>query len=363
MARMSLVWILSLCAIVPLGCGRKGGDAATASGAGEGSAAVVPPSAATPTAAADEPAGAAERPRADIPGFVRPVGPVATVNGRPIPAARFNDDFDRLVGTGARIPAGRIRRIAQNILDKLIDNELREQAIREAKIELTEAEFESAYAEYTNRYIGRDGRFDERQFRAHLERSRLTVDGLKAQIREQRLHRKLVERTGNLRISDADLKAFYDKNPAAWGEPESRDVRPIMVRIQGGGDEPSVQAALEKANEAWQALRKGGDFEQISKEYSDMPLSPVHLTRSSPEQEMVKAAFALKVGEVSKPIRTKWGWYVLRLIEKNDQRVRGFDEVRDEIAKTMRARKFYLEDRRIVQLLRKKAAINETLPF
>ena len=53
----------------------------------------------------------------------------------------------------------------------------------------------------------------------------------------------------------------------------------------------------------------------------------------------------------------------MRLVEKNDQRVRPFAEVEAEIRKTLRARKFYLEDRRIVQELRSAAEIEEKLPF
>ena len=64
-------------------------------------------------------------------------------------------------------------------------------------------------------------------------------------------------------------------------------------------------------------------------------LAPIHLTRSSSEQDLARAAFSLKVGEISKPIQTRWGWYVLRLVEKNDQRVRSYDEVNDEIRKTL----------------------------
>jgi len=299
----------------------------------------------------------------NLPGFVRPTGPVATVNGRAIAASQFNVEFDRLIGTGARVPRDRLKHIARNILSKLVERELRHQAIVKENITLTEAEFTAAYEAYRSRFSDADGRFNEAQFKANLERSRMTLDQLETQIREQRLARKLVDKIGKLDVSNEEGKRFYDNNPSAWIENESRDARPIMLRV--GPEAPAAikEAARTKAQKAYGELSKGEDFERVSKSVSGTVLAPIHLTRNSSEQELARAAFKLKVGEISKPIQTRWGWYVLRLVEKNDQRVRSFEEVSEEIRKTLRARKFYLEDRRIVQELRAAAEVEEKLPF
>ncbi len=299
----------------------------------------------------------------NLPGFVRPSGPVATVNGMNIEADRFNAGFDRLVGSGARIPRDRMKRIARNILGKLIDNELRRQSIVREGVSLTEHEFETAYGEYTSRFLDSDGRFNESRFSANLKRSGMTRAQLKAQIREQRRARKLVEKIGNVEVSPDEARQYYGNNPSAWIESESRDVRPIMIPVAPEADSKEQAEAESKAQAAHDALSRGGDFEQISLRFQDRPLAPIHLTRNSHEQTLARHAFALKVGEVSTPIKTRWGWYVIRLIEKNDQRTRPYPEVREEIYKTMRARKFYLEDQRIVRELRAKAEIVEKLPF
>jgi len=325
---------------------------------------VAAPSAATGTQAEAPPAAIAVTGHPNLPGFVRPEGPVATVNGRDIPAERFNREFDKLVGTGARVPSDRLQRIARNILGKLIETELREQAIRTQNVTLTEAEFEAAYKEFTVRFEDQDGRFDEAAFLSELQRTRRTIDQLKAQIREQRLARKLVEKLGKVEVDEADLKAFYDNNPSAWVEPASRDVRPILVRVANDATADQKKTAEERAQKASAALRKGGDFEQLAREFGgDVVMAPMHLPRNSGEPELEAVAFALKVGEVSQPVRTRWGWYVLRLLEKNDQRARSFSEVREEIRRTLTARRVYLEDRRIVQELRRKAEVIEKLPF
>jgi len=299
----------------------------------------------------------------NLPGFVRPTGPVATVNGRAIAASHFNVEFDRLIGTGARVPRDRLKHIAHNILKKLVERELRHQAIVKENITLTEEEFNAAYEDYRSRFKDADGRFNANQFKANLKRSRINKEQLQTQIREQRLARKLVEKIGKLDISNAESKRFYDNNPSAWVESESRDVRPIILRVGPEAPAAEKEAARSKAQKAYEELSKGEDFERVSKQVSATVLTPIHLTRSSSEQDLARVAFKLKVGEISKPIKTRWGWYVLRLVEKNDQRVRSFGEVSAEIEKTLRARKFYLEDRRIVQDLRRAAQVEEKLPF
>jgi peptidyl-prolyl cis-trans isomerase C len=316
-----------------------------------------------PPAAATEAAGAATAVVINGNGVPRAVGPVATVNGKDIPADRFNGEFERLVGRSTKVPADRMRRIAQNVLNRLIEQELREQAIHNENITLTDAEFEDAWREFTARFRKGDGHFDEAALNAELERSHTSMEKMREQIRQQRLASKLVQKLGKVEVSEADGKAFYDNNPSAWVEAASRDLRPILIRVQPDASPDAQAKAEQKAQEASAALKKGQDFEQVAKQYSEGPMPPLHLTRASAEPELEPVAFQLKVGEVSKPIKTRWGWYVLRLIEKNDERTRPYNEVRDEIRSQLMTRRGYTEERRILQELRKKAEVVEKLPF
>lgn len=298
-----------------------------------------------------------------IEGPLRATAPVATVNGKPITADKFNVELDKLVGNGAKIPADRLRRIAHNIIAKLVEAELRDQAIAEHHIELTQAEVDDAWREFTQRFTGDDGKLDEERMKDELRHSRSSVDQVKDQLRQQRLGKKLVEKMGAVDVTEVEVKQFYDENPSAWVEPASRDVRAIVVRVGNEVPQADKDRAEKKAKEAYEALKAGGDFELLAKQYADGPQPPIHLVRNASEPELERVAFELKVGDIAPPIHTRWGWYVLRLIEKNEQRVRTLAEVRAEIRKTITARKNYLEERRIMQELRRKANVVETLPF
>lgn len=331
------------------------------------------PASQAPEAAAPAPAGTAA-PAAALPvaasptgvtpgGALRAVGSVAVVNGAEITADRFNAEFEKLAGPNARVASDRVQHMAKSVLNRLIDQTLREQAIAEQQLSLTEAEMDEAWREFAARFVDERGEIDKRRLEAELARSRTSVDAMRAQIRDQRLSRKLVERLGKIEISEADIKAFYDNNPSAWMEADSRDVRPIIVAIPPEPKPEDITKAENKAKEAREALAKGGDFETLAKTYSGSVPAPIHIVQSGGQTELEKAAFSLKVGEISQPIRTRWGFYVLRLIEKNDKRVRTFAEVRDEIRKTLIIRHSHMEERRILAELRRKAQIVEKMPF
>jgi parvulin-like peptidyl-prolyl isomerase len=308
------------------------------------------PAAATTTDAADN-------------AFVRPTGPVATVNGRDIAAEKFNSEFDRLVGTGGRIPSERLRKIARNLLNRLVDQELRAQAVRAEGLTLTDEEFDEAWREHTARWTSSEGRFDDVRFQADLARTHTTAEELRGHVRDLRLARKLVERQGKVEVKESDLRAFYDRNPSAWQQPASRMVRPVLVRVAPRATPEQVAEAEAKAREVVRALRKGEDFEQVASRHGSGALPPIQLVRGSSESELETVAFALKLGAVSEPVRTRWGFYVLRLLEKNDERVRPYAEVRAEIRRTLTVRRQYLEDRRLVQGLRQTAHIVEHAKF
>lgn len=291
------------------------------------------------------------------------MAPVATVNGKAISAELFNAELDKLIGAGAKIPADRLRRIAHNIVARLVENELRNQAIIENKITLTQAEEDEAWQQFTQRFVDDNGKLDAERMKTELRNARSSEAQVKEHLRQTALGKKLVEKLGRIDVSEPEMKAYYDDNPSHWLEAASRDVRAIVVRVGSGAGKLEKDKAQDNAKAAYEALKAGGDFELLAKQYGDGPQPPIHLLRNSGEPELEQAAFELRVGEVAPPIQTRWGWYVMRLIEKNEQRTRPYVEVRAEIRNSIAARKAYMEERRIVQELRRKADVVETLPF
>jgi parvulin-like peptidyl-prolyl isomerase len=79
-------------------------------------------------------------------------------------------------------------------------------------------------------------------------------------------------------------------------------------------------------------------------------------------KEFDEKAFAMKVGEVSDPVKTRFGWHVIRVVERKDARLRPFDEVKDSIKRSLTNRANRTARQKLIEKLRAKAKIEIYLP-
>src|SRR4051812_31726528 len=128
-------------------------------------------------------------------------------------------------------------------------------------------------------------------------------------------------------VTDADAKRFYDANPARFGTPEQRHVEQIVF--------PS----LEEAQAAAARLEKSElTFEALAKErgLSDKDIDLGLVTKSGIIDKAVgDAAFALKEGETSKPVKGLFGTMLVHVVKIEPENVKPFDQVAAEIKQTM----------------------------
>ena len=114
--------------------------------------------------------------------------------------------------------------------------------------------------------------------------------------------------TKDVKVTDADVKKYYDANKAKYTQAESRDVRHILVNSKKLADSIESQ------------LKAGGNFAKLAKKYSKDPGSAVkrreadrsRRDRRSPEFD--KAAFSLKTNEISAPVHTTYGWHIIQAL-------------------------------------------------
>ncbi|MBM4388790.1 MAG: SurA N-terminal domain-containing protein, partial [Deltaproteobacteria bacterium] len=134
-------------------------------------------------------------------------GPVAKVNGVDIDNKLFYDEIDKITQGGSRaIPDERLKKIKENILKRLIEEELIRQAIKKENIEVTEKEVEEGYEEYKKRFKTPE------QFDNYLKYGKTTVEDIKKRVKEKKALEKLLAKTGSLIPTDEEAKQHYDTN-------------------------------------------------------------------------------------------------------------------------------------------------------
>ena len=376
----ALVPICLFCAaalVSPLtGCKKsEPAPAAPAAGPAKGQPAAAPgadkAAAGDPTTkAADPKLAAGDTPVADPHKGVTPAagdsakrieGPVAKVNGVPLPSDEFYAELDKITARGAKIPPDRMSRIEQNILKRLIEKELVRQAVEQGGINVEKAEVDAAFEEYKKRFQ------TEEQFQNYLKHGRVTVESIRDRISEKKALEKLIDSRGNMAISDEEAKEFYTKNERFYLEKAGVRASHVLVKLPEKATPEQETAAKEKIKTVQAELKAGKDFAEVAKQHSEGPSAPKGGDLGFfGTGQMVKAfeekAFAMKKGEVSESVRTRFGLHIIKVIDKREERKKTFEEVKEQIEQSLKNKKFFQERRKLLEELQKNAKIDKMLP-
>lgn len=92
----------------------------------------------------------------------------------------------------------------------------------------------------------------------------------------------------------------------------------------------------QEAKDLVKQLKAGADFTELAKKSSDGPSAQTggdlgYFSRGQMVKQFEDAAFTLKPGQISDPIQTEFGWHVIRVEDKRNRPVPGFDEVKDQL--------------------------------
>lgn len=141
----------------------------------------------------------------------------------------------------------------------------------------------------------------------------------------------------SVQSDDASLRAAYNANIDRYRTPERVHARHILIKTQEkpAAEVPKLEA---KANEILKRIKAGGDFAEIAKKESEDPGSGQNggdlnwLTRGQTVAPFEQAMFALKPNEISNLVKTEFGFHIIQVLEKENARVKPFEEVREQLA-------------------------------
>ncbi|MCY0092458.1 peptidylprolyl isomerase [Hoeflea ulvae] len=143
--------------------------------------------------------------------------------------------------------------------------------------------------------------------------------------RDRALHNAIFKATVVDPVTDADVKARYDKEIAATPPEEEVSARHILLKT-----EEEAKAVIEE-------LDAGKDFAELAKEKSTGPSAPQggelgYFTKGRMVPEFEAVAFTLKAGEYAKePVKTQFGWHVIKLEDRRETAPPAFEAVSDQV--------------------------------
>ncbi len=137
-------------------------------------------------------------------------------------------------------------------------------------------------------------------------------------------------------MPEAEVRRIYDQNKDKYRTPERVHVRHILVKTT---DVPKDQIGTKeaKANDILKQLKAGADFGEVAKKNSDDPGSAQKggdldwVVRGQTVKPFEDAAFSLPAKQLSGLVKTDYGFHILQVLEKENARLKPFEEVKNDI--------------------------------
>lgn len=137
-------------------------------------------------------------------------------------------------------------------------------------------------------------------------------------------------------VSPEELKSYYAANNDDFKQEDQVNARHILLMVDENGSEADAAKAEKKIKKILAKAKAGQDFGKLAEKYSEGPSGPKGgelgwFGRGAMVKPFEEAAFNLKKGEISKPVRTRFGWHIIKIDDIRKAGQKDFDQVKDEI--------------------------------
>ena len=154
--------------------------------------------------------------------------------------------------------------------------------------------------------------------------------------RKKLLMEGLLQSVGKDALTDDAMHKVYDEAVKQIGEEKEVHARHILFRAPAG-DEKASKEAEDKIKAVIARLKKGEDFAKVAGEVTEDPSGKAnggdlgYFSKDQMVPEFSEAAFKLENGQISDPVKTQFGWHVIKVEDKRVKPAPKFEEVKPQI--------------------------------
>jgi parvulin-like peptidyl-prolyl isomerase len=194
--------------------------------------------------------------------------------------------------------------LQDQVIQYLVQQSELKQKAKDLGITISDNDVATKLRELKAQYFGSS----EKKYQAALMAQGVTEKQLKQQLYSTVLSDRIFKKvTAKVKVSDADVKKYYDEHKQTYTQAASRDVRHILVKSKPLADRLESQ------------LKGGASFAKLARKYSKDPGSAAHggkltITKGQTVPPFDKAAFSLKTGQTSAPVHTTYGWHIIQAL-------------------------------------------------
>jgi foldase protein PrsA len=227
----------------------------------------------------------------------------ASINGEKITKDELNTKLTEMYGA--------------DILESLIANKVIEMEAAKEKVKVTGNEIDDELTKLQESYGG------EEAFAAALEQNQVSMDRIREDIKIYLLAEKMIG--ASIDVSEEEMKTYFEENKDSFDQKEQVKASHILVEDE------------ETAIKVKEELDQGKDFAELAKEYSTDSSNAEnggdlgYFGKGEMAEEFEKTAFALEAGAISEPVKTEFGYHIIKLVDKKAEKAAEFDEHKEEI--------------------------------
>lgn len=221
-----------------------------------------------------------------------------------------------------------LKEVKSNVLDQMVQEKLFIIKANEFKIVPDEKTLNDEVMKKIDEAIKFAG--DEKKFNDQLSQLKLTLDDYKQMVKDSIIFEKLYEsQTKDIKVTDDEINTYYHENAYDYTEkPNVMNVSHILLSTE------------EEAKKVKQELDKGANFEELAKKYSTDPgskdkggaLGDVNYNDKSYDKDFMFAAINLPEGKISPPVKTQFGYHIIKVNKKTEYPLIPIDKVKNEIS-------------------------------
>lgn len=252
---------------------------------------------------------------------------VAEVNGYKVLRIEYETQLNRILKKMHLEEANQEAR--QRAIEHLIDGYLLLETASSLNFEVPADEIDSRMIDVMLQF------HSEEEFNEALEREEIDISELRKKIKNEILIKHYIETKfpDNCEVDDDKLKEIYEENIDSFETQEMIKASHILIK------EPTEESRL-KAEKLSQTIKTPQDFHREASNCSECPSGCSmgdlgYFPRGKMVKEFEDAAFQLEVDEISKPIRTQFGYHIIMVTDKKEPQIAPFQRVRDALKKRL----------------------------
>lgn len=284
---------------------------------------------------------------------------VAVVNG----AVITRTDFDRAVSfakqralqTGKPVDDAQLNR---GVLEQLIGTALLYQESKKEGIKVDQKAVDERLEQWKKQFP------NEEEYKKAMSNANLSVPQMKQDITKgMTIEKFIVERfVDKTTVPEKEIKAYYESRLNLFKQPEQVKASHILIKVDPKAKESEKEDALKKIRDIQKKQVKGDDFAKLAKEYSQGPSNAKggdlgYFKRGQMVPAFEEVAFKLKPGEVSDIVKTRFGYHLIKVVDKKPESTVPYAEIKDRLAQYLKRDKVQKEIKQLVEKLRKEAKV------